>query len=60
MSGAGGAENATDTVNASTVLADRRENHLGDPILKAPRFRFVGAHDQLVEAGFGDEVSGSS
>lgn len=60
--GAGGAENTTDTASATPSLRiavarsrANRENHLGDPILKALGFRLVGAHDQLVKAGFADD-----
>lgn len=40
------------------VLADRRQDHLRDPVLERLRLRLVGAHDELVEAGLGDEVPG--
>ena len=38
-----------------SVLADGREDNLRYPVLEGFGFRLVGAHDQLVEARFGDD-----
>lgn len=48
------------TLEVGTILPNSREHHLGDPILKALGFRLVGAHDQLVEAGFADDPNTGS
>lgn len=41
--------------DVAAVLADRREHLAGHPVLKGFGLGFVGAHDQLVEAGLVDE-----
>lgn len=42
----------------SAVLTDGREDHAGDPVLELTGLRLVGAEDQLVEAGLGNEGGG--
>lgn len=41
--------------DVGAVLTDGRQDHSCYPVLEGAGVGFVGAHDQLVEAGFGDK-----